>query len=60
VSMAGVRFVPVTGYGLTLQLAWSTHNTHPALHAFLETARRCSSLSDATRRSGGLAAELRE
>jgi DNA-binding transcriptional LysR family regulator len=41
-SMAGVRFVPVTGYELTLQFAWSADNTNPALHAFLETARRCA------------------
>ena len=36
VSLHGVRYVPVTGHQLTLQLAWSADNTNTALPAFLQ------------------------
>jgi DNA-binding transcriptional LysR family regulator len=39
-SLDGVRFVPVIGYQLTLQLAWAAGNTNTALPGFLETARQ--------------------
>jgi DNA-binding transcriptional LysR family regulator len=39
-SMDGVRFVPVVGHQLTLQVAWAAGNTNTALPGFLETARR--------------------
>jgi DNA-binding transcriptional LysR family regulator len=42
-SMEGVRFVPVTGHRLRLQLAWSAGNTNTALPGFLETARQIAS-----------------
>ena len=37
-SLDGVRFVPVIGHQLTLQVAWAAGNT--ALPGFLETARQ--------------------
>jgi len=39
VSLTGVRFVPVAGHHLTLQMARSADNTNAALPAFLETTR---------------------
>jgi DNA-binding transcriptional LysR family regulator len=39
-SLDGVRFVPVIGHQLTLQVAWAAGNTNTALPGFLETARR--------------------
>jgi DNA-binding transcriptional LysR family regulator len=39
-SLAGVRFIPLAGHQLTLQLAWAAGNTNTALPAFLETARQ--------------------
>jgi len=38
-TLDGVRFVPVTGHQLTLQLAWAAGNTNTALPGFLATAR---------------------
>ena len=35
-SLGGVRFVPVAGQQLTLQVAWAADNTSTALPAFLE------------------------
>ncbi|MFI6677323.1 LysR substrate-binding domain-containing protein [Kribbella sp. NPDC050470] len=55
VSMAGVRFVPITGHELTLQLAWSADNTNPALPAFHETARRQCKATDSKRTDGSRA-----
>lgn len=46
VSLEGVRFVPVTGHQLTLQLAWSPDNPNTALPDFLETTRQtCAKVS---------------
>jgi DNA-binding transcriptional LysR family regulator len=42
-SMEGVRFVPVIGHQLTLQVAWAAGNTNTALPGFLETARQIAS-----------------
>lgn len=39
-SLDGVRFVPVVGHQLTLQVAWAAGSTNTALPAFLETARQ--------------------
>jgi DNA-binding transcriptional LysR family regulator len=39
-SLDGVRFVPVTGHQLTLQVAWAAGNTNTALPAFLDTTRQ--------------------
>jgi DNA-binding transcriptional LysR family regulator len=39
-SLDGVRFVPVIGHQLTLQVAWAAGNTNTALPGFLETARQ--------------------
>jgi DNA-binding transcriptional LysR family regulator len=39
-SLDGVRFVPVIGHQLTLQVAWAAANTNTALPGFLETARQ--------------------
>jgi DNA-binding transcriptional LysR family regulator len=39
-SLDGVRFVPVTGHQLTLQVAWAAGNTNTALPGFLDTARQ--------------------
>jgi DNA-binding transcriptional LysR family regulator len=39
-SLDGVRFVPVTGHQLTLQVAWAAGNTNTALPGFLQTARQ--------------------
>jgi DNA-binding transcriptional LysR family regulator len=39
-SLDGVRFVPVAGHQLTLQVAWAAANTNTALPRFLETARQ--------------------
>ena len=39
-SLDGVRFVPVTGHQLTLQVAWAVGNTNTALPGFLATARQ--------------------
>ncbi len=39
-SLDGVRFVPITGHEITLQLAWSSDSTSTALPDFLETARQ--------------------
>jgi DNA-binding transcriptional LysR family regulator len=41
-SLDGVRFVPVAGHELTLQLAWSAENSNTALPGFLEAARRAA------------------
>jgi DNA-binding transcriptional LysR family regulator len=38
-SLAGVRFVPVVGHRLALQVAWAADNTNTALPGFLDTAR---------------------
>jgi DNA-binding transcriptional LysR family regulator len=38
-SLDGVRFVPVIGHQLTLQLAWAADNANTALAGFLETAK---------------------
>jgi DNA-binding transcriptional LysR family regulator len=38
-SLPGVRFLPLSGHELSLQLAWSSANPNPALPAFLETTR---------------------
>ena len=37
--MPGVRFVPLAGHHLTLQVAWAAGNTNTALPGFLQTAR---------------------
>jgi DNA-binding transcriptional LysR family regulator len=47
-SMQGIRFVPVAGHRLTLQVAWAADNTNTALPAFLETARKIASQTDLT------------
>lgn|SRR5512132_186901 len=39
-SLDGVRFVPVIGHQLTLQVAWAAGNTNTALRGFLATARQ--------------------
>ena len=39
-SLDGVRFVPVIGHQLTLQVAWAAGNTNTALPGFLATARQ--------------------
>jgi hypothetical protein len=39
-SLEGVRFVPVVGHQLTLQVAWAVDNTNTALPGFLATARQ--------------------
>src|SRR2546421_672595 len=39
-SLDGVRFVPVIGHQLTLQVAWAASSTNTALPGFLETARQ--------------------
>jgi len=39
-SLEGVRFVPVVGHQLTLQVAWAADNTNTALPGFLATARQ--------------------
>jgi DNA-binding transcriptional LysR family regulator len=39
-SLDGVRFVPIIGHQLTLQVAWAAANTNTALPGFLETARQ--------------------
>jgi DNA-binding transcriptional LysR family regulator len=39
-SLDGVRFVPIVGHQLTLQVAWAAGNTNTALPGFLETARQ--------------------
>jgi len=39
-SLDGVRFVPVIGHQLTLQVAWAAGNTNTALPGFLHTARQ--------------------
>jgi DNA-binding transcriptional LysR family regulator len=44
-SMDGVRFVPVVGHQLTLQIAWAAGNTNTALPGFLETARQVAGLT---------------
>lgn len=44
-SLDGVRFVPVTGHELTLQVAWAIGNTNTALPAFLQTARQIAGQS---------------
>jgi DNA-binding transcriptional LysR family regulator len=54
-SLEGVRFVPVAGHQLTLQVAWAADNTNTALPAFLETARQTASQTDRT-----LAADLQQ
>jgi DNA-binding transcriptional LysR family regulator len=38
-SLAGVRFVPLVGHQLALQVAWAADNTNTALPGFLDTAR---------------------
>ena len=38
-SLEGVRFVPIVGQQLTLQVAWAADNTNTSLPAFLDTAR---------------------
>jgi DNA-binding transcriptional LysR family regulator len=38
-SLDGVRFVPVVGHQLALQVAWAAGNTNTALPGFLDTAR---------------------
>ncbi len=38
-SLAGVRYVPVVGHQLALQVAWAADNTNTALPGFLDTAR---------------------
>jgi DNA-binding transcriptional LysR family regulator len=42
-SLDGVRFVPVIGHQLTLQVAWAAGNTNTALPGFLATARQIAS-----------------
>jgi hypothetical protein len=39
-SLEGVRFVPVVGHELTLQVAWAAGNTDTALPGFLATTRQ--------------------
>jgi len=39
-SLEGVRFVPVMGHQLMLQVAWAAGNTNPALPGFLATTRQ--------------------
>jgi DNA-binding transcriptional LysR family regulator len=39
-TMPGVRFLPLTGHHLTLQVAWAADNTNTALPGFLQTARQ--------------------
>ena len=39
-SLDGVRYVPVVGHQLTLQLAWAADNANTALAGFLETAHQ--------------------
>ena len=52
-SLDGVRFVPVAGQQLTLQVAWAADNTSTAaLPAFLETARQIASQTDRTLTAG--------
>ena len=51
-SLEGVRFVPVAGHRLTLQVAWAADNTNTALPAFLETARQIASQTDRTLAAG--------
>jgi DNA-binding transcriptional LysR family regulator len=54
-SLEGVRFVPIAGHQLTLQVAWAADNTNTALPAFLETARQVASQTDRT-----VAADVRD
>lgn len=49
VSLDGVRFVPVVGHQLTLQLAWAADNRNTALAGFLETTRQIASGLDVDR-----------
>lgn len=39
-SLDGVRYVPVVGHRLTLQLAWAADNANTALAGFLQTAHQ--------------------
>ena len=39
-SLDGVRFVPVIGHELALQVAWMAGSANTALAGFLETARQ--------------------
>jgi DNA-binding transcriptional LysR family regulator len=48
-SLDGVRFVPVIGHQLTLQVAWAAANTNTALPGFLETARQVAGQTIPTR-----------
>jgi DNA-binding transcriptional LysR family regulator len=41
-SVPGVRFVPLAGHHLTLQVAWAAGNTNTALPGFLQTARQAA------------------
>jgi DNA-binding transcriptional LysR family regulator len=50
-SLDGVRFVPVTGHQLTLQVAWAVGNTNTALPGFLETARQITGQANPARRT---------
>jgi DNA-binding transcriptional LysR family regulator len=51
-SLDGVRFVPIIGHQLTLQLAWAADNANPALAGFLETAKVQACRSPSAPRSG--------
>jgi DNA-binding transcriptional LysR family regulator len=48
-SLDGVRFVPIIGHQLTLQVAWAADNANPALAGFLETTRQIASQTIPTR-----------
>jgi DNA-binding transcriptional LysR family regulator len=48
-SLDGVRFVPVIGHQLALQVAWAADNTNTVLPGFLETARQIAGQAVATR-----------
>jgi DNA-binding transcriptional LysR family regulator len=45
----GVRFVPLVGHTLTLQIAWTTGNANAAVPGFLATARRIAGQSPPAR-----------
>ncbi len=47
-SLEGIRFVPIAGHQLTLQVAWAADHTNTALPAFLETAQQIASQTDRT------------
>ena len=56
-TLDGVRFVPIAGHQLALQVAWAAGNTSTALPAFLETARLIARQTDPVPAAGPQARE---